>query len=180
MEITTSKEAERRMLYQLHDTATSGHLRISKTLQRVRERYYWVQCHQDVQQWCKSCNICAMRRGPPRAIGAPMAQHNIGAPMEKVAVDVLGPLPESKQGNKYLLIDADYFTKWIETFPICDQEVTTVAEIMVISRYVVPLILHSDQGCNFEYIAFADYSISRRLGPHPCTLSQTVWSSAST
>ena len=40
-----------------------------------------------------------------------MAQHNVGAPMERMAVDVLGPLPESEHGNKYLLIIADYFTK---------------------------------------------------------------------
>lgn len=49
-----------------------------------------------------------------------MAQHNVGAPMERVAVDVLGLLPESEQGNKYLLIVVDYFTKWTEAFPIRD------------------------------------------------------------
>ena len=77
--------------------------------------------------------------------------------MERVAVDVLGHLPESEQENKYLLIVADYFTKWTEAFPIRDQEATTVAEIMVkevVSRYGVPLVLHSDQGCNFESTTF--------------------------
>ena len=77
-----------------------------------------------------------------------------------MAVDVLalGPLPESEEGNKYLLITADYFTKWTEAFPIRDQEATTVAEIMVkevVSRYGVPLTLHSDQGRNFESTVFA-------------------------
>jgi len=56
------------VLYQLHDTPTAGHLGIAKTLQRVRQRYYWVGCHQDVQQWCKSCDACAARKGPPKAI----------------------------------------------------------------------------------------------------------------
>ena len=41
--------------------------------------------------------------------------------MERMAMDVLCPLPESEQGNKYLLIVADYFTKWMEAFPISDQ-----------------------------------------------------------
>ena len=53
-----------------------------------------------------------------------MGQHNVGAPMERIAVDVLGPLPESEQGNKYLLIVADYFTKWTEAFPLPNQEAT--------------------------------------------------------
>ena len=125
------------MLHQLHDTATSGHLG----------------------------DVCATRKGPHKAIRAPMAQHNVGAPMERVAVDVLGPLLESDQGNKYLLIIADYFTKWTEAFSIHDQEAITVAEILVkevVSRYVVPLVLHSDQGRNFESNVFAE--MCRLLG----------------
>ncbi|XP_055939353.1 protein NYNRIN-like [Argiope bruennichi] len=54
----------------------------------------------------------------------------------------------------------DYFTKWPEAYPIPDQEVPTVAEILVqnwISRYGVPLQLHSDQGRNF------DSAVCRRL-----------------
>ncbi|GFU65767.1 retrovirus-related Pol polyprotein from transposon 412 [Trichonephila clavipes] len=46
----------------------------------------------------------------------------------------------------------DYFTKWPEVYPIPDQEAPTVAEAVVqhwISRYGVPLQLHSDQGRNF-------------------------------
>ncbi len=30
-----------------------------------------------------------------------MAEYIVGAPMERLAVDVLGPLPESGSGNKY-------------------------------------------------------------------------------
>ena len=47
-----------------------------------------------------------------------MAQYNVGALMERLAADTLGPLPVSDLGNKYLLIVADYFTKWTEAFPI--------------------------------------------------------------
>ena len=94
-----------------------------------------------------------------------MAQYNVGAPMERIAVDVLGPLPESESGNKYLLIVADYFSKWTEAFPVKDQEATTVAEILVrevISRFGVPLSLHSDQGRNFESTVFSE--MCRLLG----------------
>ena len=51
--------------------------------------------------------------------------------MERIAVDVLGPLPETRRGNKYLLIAMDYFTKWPEIYPIPNQEAMTVAEVLM-------------------------------------------------
>ncbi|GFX96667.1 retrovirus-related Pol polyprotein from transposon 412 [Trichonephila clavipes] len=47
----------------------------------------------------------------------------------------------------------DYFTKWPEAYSIPDQEASTVAEVLVqqrLSRFGVPLQLHSDQGRNFD------------------------------
>ncbi len=44
--------------------------------------------------------------------------------MEKVAVDVLGPLPPTKRGNKFVLVIVDTFTKWTEAVAIPNQEAT--------------------------------------------------------
>ncbi|GFU77273.1 retrovirus-related Pol polyprotein from transposon 412 [Trichonephila clavipes] len=52
-----------------------------------------------------------------------------------------------------MLVVMDYFTKWPEAYPIPDQEASTVAEVLVqhwISRFGVPLQLHSDRGRNFD------------------------------
>ena len=37
------------------------------------------------------------------------------------ALEILGPLPNSNSWNRYILIVADYFSKWIETFPMPNQ-----------------------------------------------------------
>ena len=78
-----------------------------------------------------------------------MRKYNMGSPMDWVAIDVLGPLPTSKSGSKYILVVANYFTKWVEAFPIHNQEACIVAEILVkefICWFGVPLYIHSDQG----------------------------------
>ncbi|GBM89897.1 hypothetical protein AVEN_172172-1 [Araneus ventricosus] len=76
-----------------------------------------------------------------------------------MALDILGPLPVTTKGNRYVLVLMDYFTKWPEAIPIPDQEASTVADELVrawISRYGVPMILHSDQEARLESVhAFA-------------------------
>ena len=82
-----------------------------------------------------------------------MHQYNVGAPFERVAVDIAGPFPESDRGNRYLLVAMDYFTKWPEVYAIPNQEASTVADVLVnnfFCRFGVPMELHSDQGRNFE------------------------------
>lgn len=47
--------------------------------------------------------------------------------MERIAVDILGPLPVLEAGSKYLLVAMDYFTKWPEVYPLPNQEAVTIA-----------------------------------------------------
>ena len=74
-------------------------------------------------------------------------------PMQIVATDLVGPLPESDTGNRYILVVADYFTRYMEAFPLPNQEATTVARKLVdeiFLRFSTPEQLHSDQGRQFE------------------------------
>ena len=69
--------------------------------------------------------------------------------MQLVAVDILGPLPESPAGNSYVLVAGDYFTRWMEAYPIPNQEAITVAKKLtdeLFCSFSLPEQLHSDQG----------------------------------
>ena len=106
-----------------------------------------------------SCDLCASRERPTRTPRAPLQTYNVGAPLERVALDILGPLPESDRGNKYILVIGDYFSKWMEAFAIPNQEATTVARVLVdefVARFGIPRQIHSDQGRNFESKVFQE------------------------
>ena len=73
--------------------------------------------------------------------------------MHIVATDLVGPLPESDIRNKYILVVPNYFTCWVEAFPLPNQEASTVATKLVdeiFLRFGVPEKLHSDHGRQFE------------------------------
>ena len=50
-------------------------------------------------------------------------------PLEQVAIDVMGPFPASRNGNRYIVVIGDYFTKWMEAVATPDQEVKSLAEV---------------------------------------------------
>lgn len=86
-----------------------------------------------------------------------MGTVQVGAPMERIAVDLMGPLNETDRRNRYSLVVQDYFSKWVEAYPIPNEHATTVAEKIAsewVCRYGAPQCLNSDQGANFESTVF--------------------------
>lgn len=76
-------------------------------------------------------------------------------PTERVTLDIMGPLHVSltEQGNRYILVIGDYFTKWTKAYANPDQEAETVAKKLVnefICCFVVSIQLHTKPGMIFE------------------------------
>ncbi|GFV04281.1 retrovirus-related Pol polyprotein from transposon 412 [Trichonephila clavipes] len=99
-----------------------------KTLQKVREHFYWNNVRSDVEKCCRICDSYAARKGPRKRTRGRLQLYNVGAPFEQIAFDIQGPLLRSSDGNNNILVAMDYFTKWPEAYPIPDHEASTVAE----------------------------------------------------
>ena len=137
----------------MHDNPSCGHLGFAKTEERIRERFYWPNLRASVQFHIQHCISCQRRKSPPTPNKAPMKTIDVGEPFTFWALDYMGPVPEPAKGNKYILVVMGHFTKWCEAFPTKHQKASTVADCLiskVFSRFGPPLVLHSDQGSNFE------------------------------
>ena len=157
-EVSTQLLVPRRLVPELlaaaHDDQLAGHFAHRRTLLRLRPSYYWVGMSGDVRQWCRTCDVCNGRRPAPTRPHHALQQDPVSEPLQRVAVDILGPLdPVTTKGNRYVLVVVDYLTKWGEAYAIPNQTAETVARVIVdefVCRYGMPEQLHSDQGRQFE------------------------------
>jgi hypothetical protein len=136
------------------ETHQMGHFGIKKTFALLQTLFWWPRMFKDVQQYVQECETCQKRNSPVHrcVTGASfIATH----PMELLCWDIMGPLPPSRTGNKYILVIVDVFSRYAEAFPMKDATSETLAEILwreFMCRYGIPKRIHSDQGRNFNAV----------------------------
>lgn len=99
------------VMQQMHDGPVGGHFGVERTLACLKTRYFWYNMKDDVTLWCRTCTSCAAKARPKKTPQAAMGTVRIGAPMERIAVDLMGPLNETERRNRYILVVQDYFSK---------------------------------------------------------------------
>ena len=118
-----------------------------------------VSNNMSISAWCNGCNACASAKGPSKKRRALLQQCSVCSPMETFALDILGPLPTSHKGNKYVLVVPNCFTHWTEAYALLNQEAVTIAEKLVtefVCRFGAPMQILTDQVRQFESKLFAE------------------------
>ena len=140
------------LLMSCHKDPTAGHLGHLKTYEKVRHRYYWHGMFKDIEHWCRTCIDCAMRKRPRHHHRAPLLPIPVEGPFDRLAMDILGPLPVTHDGNRYILVFSDYYTRWPEAYALPSIEATRIAQLLIdeiLARHSAPRTLLSDRGSNF-------------------------------
>ena len=143
------------VLFSLHDC--SGHIGGSKTIEKVRARFHWFGLRNDIELYIQQCLVCQRVKNPVRQNKGEMRNIASGYPLERIGIDIVGPLPKTEQGNAYIVVMIDYFTKFPFAYALKEISAETVANVLmdqVICMFGVPMSLHSDQGSNFESNVF--------------------------
>lgn len=135
-----------------HDSPCAGHLGISKTLLRLKG-FSWLRMKADVAKYCSECESCVLRNVPKCRKPAPLQIFpDVHEPFQRTAMDIVGPLPCTTSGNRYILVFVNHLTRFAETFALLpDQNVDTIAKAFaegVVLRHSAPLQLFTDQGTN--------------------------------
>jgi len=141
-----------RIITLYHYTPFAAHLATAKMVPLIKELFFWPELHEDVEAMVASCLDCRLIKSTPLQ-GAIAVRHLSPEPFSWLAMDHVGPLPSSKNGNEYLLVVLDVFSSWVEAFPVKNTSAEIVASILwkeVMARYGVPKVILSDSSRSFK------------------------------
>nr|VZI47949.1 unnamed protein product [Spirometra erinaceieuropaei] len=139
------------VLTDLH--AELGHVGRNKTEAAARQRFWWPHLRDQVAIFCNTCKTCATFKAPQQRHRAPLQPMLTGFPFQRLGLDIIGPLPFTTSGHRFILVMVDYFTKWAEAVPLLRQDAASVTTAIFnnwVCRFGAPLSVHSDCGANFD------------------------------
>ena len=109
--------------------------------------------HADVRRIVKSCEICQKAKSGGLQLTKRRQPLYARHPWQKLAVDLVGPMPETRAGNKWILVITDHYTRWQKAIPVLDATAPVVAATLdqrVFCCLGLPKQPHSDQGIQSE------------------------------
>ncbi len=139
------------LLEAYHANKLSGHLGQVKTEAKLKTKYWWPRMHQDVENTVKHCAACQAAKNPSPKHKPPIHPIKVSRPWQLVEMDFM-ELPMTYNGNRYVLVFQDHFSKWIEAVATPDQKAERVARLFVeqiVCRCGAPERLNSDAAKNF-------------------------------
>ena len=144
--------AGREALYwKVHDRL--GHYGGARTLQLLRTTYWWNNMQGDVRKWQAGCQLCAQVRA--RAVQAETELQSL--PIRELghrwSLDLLGELPMSRRGKRYVLVMIEHVSKWVELVALSSKSAGGIASAFlreVLSRFGACAEVLTDQGGEFK------------------------------
>ena len=147
------------LLRLFHDHPLAGHLGRYKTYKRLQALAYWPKMSLDVKTYIQCCQTCQIQKPENRRRPGKLQQTTVTQSWEMLGVDLMGPFPRSSSGNLYLLVFVDYYSRWVELFPLRRATAETVSQVLhkeILTRWGVPDYVLSDQGSQFISSVFSE------------------------
>ena len=135
-----------------HHNDVIGHRGAQSTVQLLkRSGYMWNNMLADVNAFIRACPSCQKRLKAEDKRSPPMQHRLKSEPYGCVAIDTVGPLPETEEGYKYILTCVDEFSKVLSLFPLKTLSAIECAQCLnqIIGRVGCIHSIMSDNGTQF-------------------------------
>jgi integrase-like protein len=149
--IVVSKNRLKDILFSFHNHELSGHMGVKNTIFRIKQEHWWPGMDEDIREYVKQCDKCQKRtKGKERAESG--SANITPEPFYHIGIDVMGPLPRTLTGKRYIILAVDFFTKWVEAEAVEEADAQTVVKFLhsrIICQHGVPQEITSDRGTEF-------------------------------
>ena len=81
-------------------------------------------------------------------------------PFAQWGVDIVGPFPKAVGNKSYLLVNTDYFTKWVKAEPLANIRDVDAKKFIwknIVTRFGIPHFLILNNGIQFDSKSFRRY-----------------------
>lgn len=148
------QEQRRRCFKENHSHQLSGHFGHRKTKEKVARHYTWPEMDADIKSWVRTCEVC-LKGNKTKQVRSPLVPLPvISTPWERIALDILdimGPLPRSKKGYKYILTVIDQALRYPEAVPMRRIDAKTTCDVLIpiLAWFGIPAEVLTDNRTNF-------------------------------
>lgn len=145
-------QERKRILEQYHDAPTACHYGVEGTYHRINKKYFWVGMKKFIADYIKNCQECSRYKASNQKPAGLLQTPVMSQRFETLSIDLFGPLPEDKDGMKWIFIVEDPTTKWVELFAMRKADAKSCALTLlneIFLRYGLPRRLISDNGVQF-------------------------------
>ena len=136
---------------EVHNEVT-GHHGVERTLLKLKQKgETWIYMREHVRRFIRSCPCCQKMS----YLKTPIHTHPFTVacyePMERLAMDSIGPLPADEEGNIFIVTIICCFTRWTMLYAVKDLSAETFAKVLLrhIGIFGVPVQILSDNGTQF-------------------------------
>ena len=118
---------------------------------KLQERYFWPEIWKDAKEICSKCDICMRAKNATNIKKGEIASFPITRPMECLQIDHTGVLPLTENGNRYIVMIIDCFTKFVKLYPVKTMESEEVINCLLdwFATFGVARTIMSDNNLSF-------------------------------
>ena len=128
---------------------------------------------QDLEKYIRQCETCQKNKITQNKTKMPMKITTTPEVVwEKCALDIVGPLSQTLEGNKCVLTFQDELSKFTLAIPIKQQDAMTIAKAfveVVVLKFGIPQMILTDQGSNFMSEVFTNVCKLLKIKKIKCT-----------
>ena len=133
---------------------------MNRTFERIKLYTSWPGMKQEIENYVRHCETCQMNKITQRKTKLPLQITNTPEVIwQNCSLDIVGPLTQTLEDNKYLLTFQDKLSKYTLAVAIQQQDAMTVARVFVeeiVLKFGIPQVILTDQGSNFFSDLFAN------------------------